>query len=59
MNPKLIFFQDFYINMNHVVSILLKPSKVTLVFADGSSMKFVDFDESEYKDLQENLQSLM
>ena len=59
MNPKLIFFQDFYINMNHVVSILLKPSKVTVVFADGSSMNFVDFDESEYNALQENLKSLI
>ena len=59
MNPKLIFFQDFYINMNHVVSILLKPSKVTVVFADGSSMNFVDFDESEYNALQENLKSIM
>ena len=59
MNPKLILFQDFFINMNHVVSILLKPSKVTVVFADGSSMNFVDFDESEYNQLCENLQSLM
>ena len=59
MNPKLILFQDFFINMNHVVSILLKPSKVTVVFADGSSMNFVDFDESEYNALQENLQSLI
>jgi hypothetical protein len=59
MNPKLIFFKDFYINMSHVVSILSKPSKVTIIFADASSMDFVDFDESEYKTLQENLQSLM
>jgi|DEB19_MinimDraft_3_1074340.scaffolds.fasta_scaffold48916_3 hypothetical protein len=59
MNPKLIFFKDFYINMSHVVSILSKPSKVTVVFADASSMDFVDFDESEYKALQESLQYLM
>jgi len=59
MNPKLIFFKDFYINMSHVVSILSKPSKVTVVFADASSMDFVDFDESEYKALQESLQCLM
>lgn len=45
--------------MSHVVSILSKPSKVTVVFADASSMDFVDFDESEYKALQESLQYLM
>lgn len=59
MNPKLIFFKDYYINMSHVVSILSKPSRVTFVFANASSMNFVDFDESEYKALQEDLQYLM
>ncbi len=59
MNPKLIFFKDFYINMSHVVSILSKPSKVTVVFADASSMNFVDFDEIEYKTLEASLKSLI
>lgn len=59
MNPKLIFFKGFYINMSHVVSIFLKPSKVTVFFADASSMNFVDFDEIEYKTLEASLKSLI
>ena len=59
MKPKLILFQNTYINMAHVTFVEVNPAKVIFNFQSRANYTFENFDRTEYKDLQENLKSLM
>ena len=56
--PKFIFFGDWFINTKQIVSIHAEPKQVSFYTTDGVKV-FTDFDEIEYKELIENLQSLL
>jgi hypothetical protein len=56
--PKFIFFKDWFINTKKIVSISVEPKKVSFYTTTGVKV-FTDFDEIEYKELIENLQSLL
>lgn len=56
--PKFIFFKDTFINTKQIVSISVEPKKVSFYATTGVKV-FTDFDEIEYKELIENLQSLL
>ena len=56
--PKFISFKDTFINTKQIVSISVEPKKVSFYTTTGVKV-FTDFDEIEYKELIENLQSLL
>lgn len=58
MNPKLLFFQDIYINMNHVTMVDLHPSRVVFYFVNGTTSEHSNIVRTEYNKLCENLQSM-
>lgn len=58
MNPKLLFFQDIYINMNHVTMVDLNLNKVVFYFVNGTTSEHDNIDRTEFNQLRENLKSM-